>query len=77
MKIFDINDIDGSIKNVVDICTELEETKDYSKALNVCLVLSTMKLIIGVEKFNDLPAFCRWLDMSEKVIKANENKENI
>lgn len=73
-KIFDAEDISTSVDNVVDLCQKLEEAKDYATALQALAALSCMKLIVGQEKFDNLPAFNRWLNLANVIVVNNEKK---
>ena len=73
-KMFDAEDISTSVDRVVDLCQKLEETKDYSTALHALAALSCMKLIVGQDKFDSLPAFSRWLALANDIVKKNEKK---
>ena len=73
MKAFDAEDISTSVDKVVDLCQKLEETEDYSAALQALVALSCMKLIVG-DKFDGLPAFSRWLALANDIVKKNEKK---
>ena len=73
-KFFDAEDISTSVDRVVELCQQLEETKDYSTALQALAALSCMKLIIGENKFDGLPAFNRWLALANDIVKKNEKK---
>ena len=74
MKAFDAEDINTSVDRVVELCQKLEETKDYSTALHALAALSCMKLIVGQDKFDSLPAFSRWLALANDIVKNNEKK---
>ena len=74
MKAFDAEDISTSVDNVVELYQKLEESKDYATALHVLAALSCMKLIVGQEKFDNLPAFSRWLALANDIVKKNEKK---
>ena len=74
MKTFDAEDISTSVDKVVDICQKLEESKDYATALQALAALSCMKLIVGQDKFDGLPAFSRWLALANDIVKNNEKK---
>ena len=74
-KMFDAEDISTSVDRVVDLCQKLEEEKDYDTALHVLAALSCMKLIVGQDKFDSLPAFSRWLALANDIVKKNEKKE--
>ena len=74
MKAFDAEDISTSVDKVVEMCQKLEETKDYATALHALAALSCMKLIVGQEKFDNLPAFSRWLALANDIVKKNEKK---
>ena len=73
-KFFDAEDISTSVDNVVELCQKLEEERDYSTALHALAALSCMKLIIGENKFDGLPAFSRWLALANDIVKKNEKK---
>ena len=73
-KFFDAEDISTSVDKVVQLCQQLEETKDYDIALQALAALSCMKLIIGENKFDGLPAFSRWLALANDIVKKNEKK---
>ena len=73
-KFFDAEDISTSVDNVVELCQKLEEAKDYATALQALAALSCMKLIIGENKFDGLPAFSRWLALANDIVKKNEKK---
>ena len=75
MKAFDAEDISTSVDKVVELCQKLEESKDYATALQVLAALSCMKLIIGENKFDSLPAFTRWLKLANMIVINNEKKE--
>lgn len=74
-KFFDAEDISTSVDRVVELCQQLEETKDYSTALQALAALSCMKLIIGENKFDGLPAFSRWLALANDIVKEEMKKE--
>lgn len=74
MKAFDAEDISTSVDKVVELCQQLEESKDYDTALQALAALSCMKLIIGENKFDNLPAFSRWLALANDIVKKNEKK---
>ena len=74
MKAFDAEDISTSVDKVVELCQKLEEEKDYSTALQALAALSCMKLIVGQDKFDGLPAFSRWLALADDIVKKNEKK---
>ena len=74
-KMFDAEDISTSVDKVVDLCQKLEEEKDYATALHALAALSCMKLIVGQDKFDSLPAFSRWLALANDIVKKNEKKE--
>ena len=75
MKAFDAEDISTSIDKVVQLCQQLDETKDYDTALHALTALSCMKLIIGENKFDGLPAFSRWLKIADDIVKEEMKKE--
>ena len=75
MKVFDAEDISTSVDKVVQLCQKLEESKDYATALQALAALSCMKLIVGQDKFDGLPAFSRWLALANDIVKKNEKKE--
>ena len=75
MKTFDADDISTSVDRIVEWCQAFEESKDYLTALRVLTALSCMKLIIGENKFDNLPAFSRWLKMADDVVKEEMKKE--
>ena len=74
MKAFDAEDISTSVDKVVELCQRLEESKDYATALQALAALSCMKLIIGKENFDNLPAFSRWLALANDIVWNNEKK---
>ena len=74
MKAFDAEDISTSVDKVVELCQKLEESKDYDIALHALAALSCMKLIVGEDKFDGLPAFSRWLALANDIVKKNEKK---
>ena len=74
MKAFDAEDISTSVDKVVELCQQLEESKDYDTALHALAALSCMKLIVGEDKFDGLPAFSRWLALANDIVKKNEKK---
>ena len=73
-KLFDAEDISTSVDKVVELCQKLVEEKDYSTALHALDALSCMKLIVGEDKFDGLPAFSRWLALANDIVKKNEKK---
>ena len=75
MKTFDAEDISTSVDKVVDLCQKLEESKDYDTALHALAALSCMKLIVGQDKFDSLPAFTRWLKLANVIVINNEKKD--
>lgn len=75
MKAFDAEDISTSVDKVVELCQQLEETKDYDTALHALAALSCMKLIVGEDKFDGLPAFSRWLKIADDIVKEEMKKE--
>ena len=74
MKAFDAEDISTSVDKVVELCQKLEESKDYATALQALAALSCMKLIVGQDKFDGLPAFNRWLAIANDIVNKNEKK---
>ena len=74
MKAFDAEDISTSVDKVVELCQQLEESKDYATALQALAALSCMKLIVGQDKFDGLPAFSRWLALANDIVNKNEKK---
>ena len=74
-KFFDAEDISTSVDKVVELCQKLEESKDYATALQVLAALSCMKIIVSQEKFDNLPAFNRWLNLANVIVINNEKKE--
>ena len=74
MKAFDAEDISTSVDKVVQMCQKLEESKDYATALQALAALSCMKLIVGQDKFDGLPAFSRWLALANDIVWNNEKK---
>ena len=74
MKAFDAEDISTSVDRVVELCQKLEEEKDYDTALQALCALSCMKLIVGEDKFDGLPAFNRWLAIANDIVNKNEKK---
>ena len=74
MKAFDAEDISTNVDKVVQLCQNLEESKDYATALQALAALSCMKLIVGQDKFDGLPAFSRWLALANDIVKNNEKK---
>ena len=74
MKAFDAEDISTSVDKVVQMCQKLEETKDYATALQALAALSCMKLIVGQDKFDGLPAFSRRLALANDIVWNNEKK---
>ena len=75
MKAFDAEDISTSVDKVVELSQKLEESKDYATALQVLAALSCMKIIVSQEKFDNLPAFNRWLNLANVIVINNEKKE--
>ena len=75
MKACDAEDISTSVDKVVEMCQKLEETKDYDTALQALAALSCMKLIVGEEKFDNLPAFNRWVNEANVSGKKNEKRD--
>ena len=73
-KLFDAEDISTSLDKVVELSQKLEESKDYATALQVLAALSCMKIIVGQEKFDNLPAFNRWLNLANVIVINNEKK---
>ena len=73
-KFFDAEDISTSVDKVVELSQKLEESKDYATALQVLAALSCMKIIVGQEKFDNLPAFNRWLNLANVIVWNNEKK---
>ena len=73
-KFFDAEDISTSVDKVVELCQQLEESKDYDTALHALAALSCIKLIVGQDKFVGLPAFSRWLALANDIVKKNEKK---
>ena len=74
-KFFDAEDISTSVDKVVELCQQLEESKDYDTALHALAALSCMKLIVGQDKFDGLPAFSRWLKIADDIVKEEMKKE--
>ena len=77
MKAFDSEDISTSVDKVVQLCQKLEEEKDYDTALHALAALSCMKLIVGQDKFDGLPAFSRWLALANDIVKKNDKTGRI
>ena len=74
MKAFDAEDISTSVDKVVELCQQLEEEKDYDTALQALAALSCMKLIVGEDKLDGLPAVRRWLALANDIVKKKEKK---
>lgn len=75
MKIFDVEDISASVDRVVQLCQTLEDERNYQTALTALAALSCMKLLIGPEKFEGLPAFSRWLKLANDIVNEDTKKE--
>lgn len=75
MKMFDEEDVSNSVDRVVALCEELEETKTYEVALRALAALSCMKLVVGQDKFDNLPAFSRWLHIAAQVVTDEEKRQ--
>lgn len=71
-KMFDADDVSASVDRIVELCQKLEEAKDYATALQALAALSCMKFIVGQEKFDNLPAFNRWLNLANVIVVENE-----
>lgn len=71
-KMFDVEDVSTSVDRIVELCQKLEEAKDYATALQALAALSCMKFIVGQDKFDNLPAFNRWLNLANVIVIENE-----
>lgn len=74
MRQFDPEDVSASVQTVVDLCEKMERTKSVTDALRASVALSVMKLIIG-DKFDELPAFSRWLQTARQIVDEHDKEE--
>ena len=69
-------EIDTAMKRVMQALEAFEESKTAENARECEWKLTIMKLLIGADKFDQLPAFSRALrEASAFVDKYNRNKE--
>ena len=69
-------DIDSAMQKVIRSAEEWEDSKNgktRSSAMQLCFQLSVMKLLVGIDKFDQLPYFSRllaevtaWLNEDDK-----------
>ena len=69
-------DIDSAMQKVIRSAEEWENNKNNktrSSAMQLCFQLSVMKLLVGIDKFDELPYFSRllaevtaWLNEDDK-----------
>ena len=69
-------EIDTAMKRVQQALEEFEESKTFKTALELEWKLTMMKLIVGLDNFDKLPAFSRALrEASAFIDKHYSNKE--
>ena len=54
-------EIDSAMQKVIRSAEEWEDNKSRSSAMQLCFQLSVMKLLVGIDKFDELPYFSRLL----------------
>ena len=66
-------EIDSAMQKVIRSAEEWEDSKTRSSAMQLCFQLSVMKLLVGIDKFDELPYFSRllaevtaWLNEDDK-----------
>ena len=69
-------EIDTALKRVQQALEAFEESKTFKTALELEWKLTMMKLIVGLDNFDKLPAFSRALrEASDFIDKHYKNKE--
>lgn len=74
-----MTDIDTAMDSVLKQIELWEETKTREVAARLQLTLTILKMLVGIEKFDELPAFSRYLNEVTNFIrecqKADEAKK--
>lgn len=70
----DQENLSESVYKLAELCIQMEAKRDYETASEALLSLSIMKLIIGSDKFDELPSFSRWLRIADNIV-AERDKE--
>ena len=69
-------DIDTYIKNTVKLIDEfVNEPTEYNASILECQ-LTSLKLFIGNDKFDELPYFRRYLEKATKFLNKKEEDEH-
>ena len=69
-------EIDAAVKRVQQALEAFEESKTFETALELEWKLTMMKLLVGLDNFDELPAFSRALrEASAFIDKHNSTKE--
>lgn len=66
-----MEDIDSIISKVLKLIDQWEEEKTRKTADLLQMQLTLLKVGIGIDKFNELPSFVRYLDETTKFISQD------
>lgn len=72
MKI-DYDSINDSIQKIAEECVEMEQTRDFNIARDALTHLSILEVFIGVDKFESLPAFVRYMRIASEIVNEHDN----
>lgn len=70
-----IDDIERGIDSIVKLAEKWNESKERLVASELQMKLSILKLLIGIEKFDELPYFSRLLRDVTKYLDGEYAKE--
>lgn len=70
-----IDDIERGIDSIVKLAEKWNESKERLAAAELQMKLSILKLLIGIEKFDELPYFSRLLRDVTKYLDDEYTKE--
>lgn len=71
-----MEDVDTMISKALKLIDEWEEEKTRKTADLLQMQLTLLKVAIGIDRFNELPSFVRYLDETTRFI-SNDAKKHI
>ena len=71
-----MEDVDTLISKALKLIDEWEEEKTRKTADQLQMTLTLLKVAIGIDRFNELPSFVRYLDETTCFIR-NDMKQHI
>ena len=66
-----MTDIDTAMDNVLKLIEKWEENKTRELAAKLQMSLTILKMLCGVDKFNELDAFVRYLNEATEYLNAS------